>query len=184
MTYDAFESLALEQMDSVHRMALHLTRQEDLAEDVVQETYLRAFKAASSFEDRGDGIRPWLWRICRNVFYTMINKQRRELTGQDELFHQCVANEPTGGWDFRTLDWEQVDERLKQAIDALDVQYREVLLLWAVDGLKYREVADVLDIPIGTVMSRLYRARATLRNQLENMHVGNKLTFTVGAVAA
>ena len=184
MTYDAFESLALEQMDSVHRMALHLTRQEDLAEDVVQETYLRAFKAANSFEDRGDGIRPWLWRICRNVFYTMIKKQRRELNVQGELRHEPVANEPIGGWDLQTLDWEQVDVDLKQAIDALDVRFREVLLLWAVDGLKYREIADVLDIAIGTVMSRLYRVRATLRNQLENTSVDNKLALTVGAVAA
>ena len=169
MTCHDFEYLALEQLDAVHRMALHLTRRMDLAEDLVQETYLRAFKAANSFEDRGAGIRPWLWRILRNVFYNMINKQRRELNVQDELRHQPVANEPTGGRDFRTLDWEQVDERLKQAINALDVQFREVLLLWAVEGLKYREIADVLDIPIGTVMSRLYRVRATLRNQLENI---------------
>ena len=65
-----------------------------------------------------------------------------------------------------TLDWEQVDDRLKKAIDQLPEHYRQVLLLWAVEGLKYREVADVLDVPLGTVMSRLYRARAILSEQL------------------
>ena len=75
--------------------------------------------------------------------------------------------EPT--WDLASLDWEQVDERLKAAIEELPAHYREVLLLWAIEGLKYRELAEVLDVALGTVMSRLYRARAILSARLRDM---------------
>ena len=69
-------------------------------------------------------------------------------------------------WDLESLDWEHVDERLKVAIESLRPEYRSVLLLWGVEGMKYREIADIQDIPIGTVMSRLHRARAMLAEQL------------------
>jgi len=76
---------------------------------------------------------------------------------------------PSPCWDLSTLDWEQVDDRLKKALDDLPDHYRTVLLLWAVEGLKYREVAEVLDVPLGTVMSRLYRARSILSEQLAEL---------------
>ena len=156
-------------MDSVYRMAMHLTRHPDEASDLMQETYLKAFRSEATFELRDRGIRPWLFTILHNTFYTKIGKQRREPTIADDLGPQAVASEldhPPPAWDLASLDWEQVDDRLKHAIDDLPDHYREVLLLWAVEGLKYREVADVLGVPLGTVMSRLYRARSILSQQL------------------
>ncbi len=167
-----FRELALDEIDSVHRMAFHLTRHPDEAADLVQETYLRALRAEAGFELREQGIRPWLFKILHNAFYTRIGKRNREPTLVDDLQHTAIADEidsPPPAWDLASLDWEHVDERLKHAIDELAPPYREVLLLWAIEGLKYREVADVVGIPLGTVMSRLYRARAILSQQLAEL---------------
>src|SRR5690606_23476254 len=107
-----------------------------------------------------------------NNFYTRIAKQKREPTLGDDLPDPGALGEvdqPGPAWDLASLDWEQVDDRLKHAIDDLPEHYRAVLLLWAVEGLKYREVADVLDVPLGTVMSRLHRARAILSQELAEL---------------
>lgn len=170
----AFRELALAEMDSVYRVAMHLTRHPDEASDLVQETYLRAFKSEGRFELRQQGVRPWLLKILQNNFYTRVSRKKRETTLGDDLPEKPVPSEidePGPAWDLASLDWEQVDERLKQAIDALPENYRLVLLLWAVEGLKYREVAEVLEVPVGTVMSRLYRARAILSGQLSDLAV-------------
>jgi RNA polymerase sigma-70 factor (ECF subfamily) len=165
----AFRELALAEMDAVYRMALHLSRHPDEANDLVQETYLKAFRSEARFELRDHGVRPWLFRILHNNFYTRYHKKKREPTLAHEDIHDSVPSEqdqPPPAWDLAHLDWEQVDDRLKHAIDQLPDHYREALLLWAVEGLKYREVADVLGVKLGTVMSRLYRARAILSQQL------------------
>jgi RNA polymerase sigma-70 factor (ECF subfamily) len=168
-----FEKLALEHLDAVYRLALQLTRRPDEASDLVQETYLRAFRASERFETRGGGIRPWLFRILRNAFYTQVSKAKRRPGVSDNL-HEEASSGPEPGealpaWDLAALDWEQVDHRLKSAVERLNPEYREVLLLWGVEGMKYREIALIIDVPIGTVMSRLYRARTALINQLGSM---------------
>jgi RNA polymerase sigma-70 factor (ECF subfamily) len=166
---EAFRQLALAEMDAVYRMAMHLARDPNDAADLVQETYLKAFKAEASFELRDAGIRPWLFKILHNTFYTKVGKAKREPTIADDLAPQSVDSEldaPPPAWDLEHLDWEQVDDRLKRAIENLPDHYREVLLLWAVEGLKYREVAEVLGVALGTVMSRLYRARSLLSKEL------------------
>jgi RNA polymerase sigma-70 factor (ECF subfamily) len=162
--------MALEHLEAVYRLALQLARHPDDAADLAQETYLKALRVAERFQEQGGGIRPWLFKILHNVFYSRLAKARREPTSVDEL-HGAVSNAPAPGepgaaWDLRWLDWEQVDERLKAAIEGLRPEYRTVLLLWAVEGLKYREIAEVQEIPIGTVMSRLHRARSILAGQL------------------
>lgn len=172
MESSAFRELALAEMDSLYRMAMHLTRHPDEASDLVQETYLKAFKAEGRFELREQGVRPWLFKIMHNAFYTRMNKRKREPTIADDLIQDSVPSEldsPPPAWDLEHLDWEQVDDRLKQAIQELPDHYREVLLLWAVEGLKYREVAEALDVPLGTVMSRLYRARSILSEKLAEL---------------
>jgi len=160
----------MQEMDSLYRMAMHLARNPEEASDLVQETYLKAFKAEGRFELREPGVRPWLFKILHNSFYTRVGKKRREPILSDDLSYQPgTANEPGEpgpAWDLAHLDWEQVDQRLKQAIEELPEHYRQVLLLWAVEGLKYREVAEVLSVPLGTVMSRLYRARSILARSL------------------
>ena len=176
MQSSEFRRMAIEEFDAVYRMAFHLCKDADTASYLVQETYLRALKAEATFELRERGIRPWLFKILHNCFYTKVGKDRRAPTLADDLRHEGVASEldnPAPAWDLASLDWEQVDERLKKAIDDLDPRYRDVLLLWAVEGLKYREVADVLEVPLGTVMSRLYRARAILSEKLAQVAAEN-----------
>lgn len=169
---EAFRELVLAEMDSVYRMAMHLGRHPDEASELTQETYLKAFKAEGKFELREQGVRPWLFKILHNTFYTRVGKRKREPTMSHDVLQDAAPrqmDEPTPAWDLAHLDWEQVDDRLKHAIDELPEHYREVLLLWSVEGLKYREVAEVLDVPLGTVMSRLYRARAILSEQLAGL---------------
>ncbi len=172
MDPQAFRQAAIDELDAVYRMAMHLTRRPDDAADLTQETYLRAFKAQNTFELRDKGIRPWLFKILHNTFYTKLGKQRREPTLVEDLQNESISHElehASPCWDLASLDWEQVDERLKHAIDQLPLYYREALLLWAVEGLKYRQIADILGVALGTVMSRLYRARAILSQQLAEL---------------
>jgi RNA polymerase sigma-70 factor (ECF subfamily) len=168
---DGFRDMAVGELDAVYRMAMHLSRNPEEAGDLVQETYLRAFKSQHTFELREAGIRPWLFKILHNVFFTARGKQARGPMLAEDLSNQpSDANDDAApAWDLESLDWEQVDDRLKHAIAELPQPFRQVLLLWAVEGLKYREVADVLDIPLGTVMSRLYRARALLSAGLKDL---------------
>lgn len=168
-----FELRALEHLDAVHRLALQLTRRPEEAADLVQETYLRALRSADSFEERGGGIRPWLFTIAHNLFITRRKREARAPSAVGEFFdadpRSAGPDEPPPAWDLGSLDWEHVDERLKKAIDELSPEHRETLLLWGVEGMKYREIADVLETPIGTVMSRLHRARRALAAALEPM---------------
>ncbi len=176
MEPQAFRQLAIAEFDSVYRMAMHLTRHPDEAAELAQEAYLRAFKAEKSFELHGNGIRPWLFKILHNAYYTQLGKQRREPMLVDDLQNEAVAknlDNPHPCWDLASLDWEQVDEQLKHAIERLPAHYREVLLLWAVEGLKYREIADVIGVALGTVMSRLFRARAILSEKLADFAAEN-----------
>ena len=166
-----FESLALEHLDAVYRMALQLSRRPDDASDLVQETYLRALRSAERFEERGGGIRAWLFTILHNTFYSQVKRAARGPMSVDE-FYGAESSETSPGeappaWDLAALDWEHVDDRLKSAIDDLSDEHREVLLLWGVEGMKYREIAAITGVPIGTVMSRLHRARKLLADQLD-----------------
>ena len=172
MESSSFRELALAEMDSVYRMAMHLSRHPDDAADLMQETYFKAFRAEGRFELREAGVRPWLFKILHNNFYTKVGKQKREPTLGDDLPEQSspsTVDHPEPAWDLASLNWEHVDERLKHAIDELPDHYREVLLLWAIENLKYREIADVLGVALGTVMSRLYRARSILSDQLAEL---------------
>ncbi|MEM0984010.1 MAG: sigma-70 family RNA polymerase sigma factor [Planctomycetota bacterium] len=176
MERNEFEKLALEHLDAVYRMAMHLTRNPDEASDLVQEVYVRAMrpKTIERFQDNssegGGGMRSWLFAITHNVFYTSIKKKARQPTSVEEFYEasetEHAPDQDTPHWDGEQLDWEQVDSRLRDAIQDLKPEYREVLLMWGVEGLKYREIATILEVPIGTVMSRLHRARKLLADQL------------------
>jgi RNA polymerase sigma-70 factor (ECF subfamily) len=162
----------MEEIDAVYRMAMTLARDPNEAADLVQETYLKAFKAEGRFELREAGVKPWLFKILHNNFYTRYQKKKREMPTDSEILHDAlpgVSDDAPPAWDLQHLDWEQVDDRLKHAIAELPEHYREVLLLWAVEGLKYREIAEVLGVALGTVMSRLYRARKTLSGDLAEL---------------
>lgn len=180
MERDQFEKLAMGHLDAVYRMALHLTRRPEEAEELVQEVYVRAFRPQTiqRFEDQSadgqggtGGMRSWLFAICHNVFYTRLKREARQPGSVEEFFgeasNETPPDEAPPAWDRSQLDWEHVDGRLKAAIEELKPEYREVLLMWGVDGLKYREIAEILEIAIGTVMSRLHRARKLLADRLQ-----------------
>jgi len=168
-----FEDLALPHLDAMFRMAMQLARHPDEAADLVQETYLKALRFADRYEEQGGGIRPWLFKILHNAFFTRLAQARRQATPTENLAQaqsdEPAPDEPAPAWNLASLDWEHVDERLKAAIDELKPEYRSVLLLWGVEGLKYREIATIQDVPIGTVMSRLHRARSILMEELADL---------------
>lgn len=165
MQRQEFEKLALEHLDAVFRMCFHLTRDEEKAEDLVQEVYVHALRPGTveGFEEVGAGMRAWLFAIAHNLFFSGAKRKARQARPASEFSDHADTgpgpDEPLPAWDLATLNWEQVDGRLRAAIDGLKPEYREVLLLWGVEGLKYRQIAEIIGAPIGTVMSRLHRAR-------------------------
>jgi RNA polymerase sigma-70 factor (ECF subfamily) len=172
-TSDNFEKLALDQMDTLFRVARRLTRDGERANDLVQETYLRAFRAKESFQLKEYGIRPWLLRIMQNLHFSRSGRERRQPVAMEDGGLEAAdldAMPETAGVPM-PLDIEAMDEQLVRALEGLAVDYQIVLLMWAVDGLTYKEIAHTLDIPIGTVMSRLHRARQKLSEQLREYAV-------------
>ena len=174
-----FEEATLPHLGAAYNLARWLTRDNTDAEDVVQEAYLRAFKHFASFHG-GDG-RPWLLAIVRNTCYTWMQQNRApELqTAFDEEIHSVTEDH---------LDPEQVllkeadNELLRQALEELSAEFREVIVLREFEGLSYKQIADVTEIPIGTVMSRLARARKGLQQRLSSHR--NKETLGELAVGA
>lgn len=170
---DDFERLALEQMDTLYRVARRLTRDAERANDLVQETYLRAFRAKEGFQLKEYGIRPWLLRIMQNLHFSRSGRERRQpVAMEDASLEAAELNAiPDAGGVPAPIDVEQLDEELVKALETLPVDYQIVMLMWAVDDLSYKEIAHTLDIPIGTVMSRLHRARQKLGQQLRDYAV-------------
>jgi len=162
LSADEFGKLAINEIDSLARFAASLTSNPAEADDLVQETYLRALRARDTFEIREHGLRPWLMRIMHNVFLTRTARAKRQptLTDPEELAAQSPADE-----SFPILPAE-MDGRLRAALDELSEDLRTALMLWAVEDLSYKEIAAVLEVPIGTVMSRLHRARHALARKL------------------
>jgi len=166
LTPSQFESLAMEQMDVLYRVARRMARNAHAAEDLVQETYLRAFRSAASFKlEEAYGIRPWLIRIMYNLNVTRGQRENRQpkAMADEHLDSAGVMPAPL------PVNWlDGMDDKLKRAFDSLGEEYRTVLHLWAIEEFSYKEIADSLDVPIGTVMSRLHRARGKLSEQLKD----------------
>jgi len=159
----SFEALMLPHLDAAHNLARWLLRNEQDAQDVVQEAYLRAFKSFGGFH--GSNGRAWLLTIVRNTSYTLLKKnQAVDLTTTfDEELHapgqESVSPETI-------LERSEDAALIREAMDELPAEFREILTLRHQEGLSYKEIADVAQIPPGTVMSRLARARAKLREYL------------------
>jgi RNA polymerase sigma-70 factor (ECF subfamily) len=168
-----FEAEALPHLDALHRSAVRMARSRRDAEDLVQDTYLKAWRAFDQFRP-GTNCKAWLYRILIN---TNINawerRSRRPVEVDYEVIEPVAAapesdalSMPTQG-DVEALA-EVVDDDLKAALEAVPAPFRIVFLLATIEGFAYKEIATMLDIPIGTVMSRLYRARQSLQASLRD----------------
>lgn len=163
---DAFEELAIPLLDSLFNFAVWLTRDRAEAEDIVQETYLRALKGFGSFQP-GTNFRAWIFRILHNTFLTsrcgLAVTRTVTLDDEAEIPQAAVTTETPES----ILLAEVSQQAVRDAIAAVPATFREVMLLADVEEMSYQEIADTLAIPIGTVMSRLSRARRALRAALQ-----------------
>lgn len=161
----SFEEAILPHLDAAHNLARWLLRNDQDAQDVVQEAYLRAFKSFGGFH--GSNGRAWLLTIVRNTSYTWLKKNRAtELaTVFNEEIHTpgCDSLNPTA-----MVEQSEDLELVRAAMEELPVEFREILVLRHIEGLSYKEIADIAQLPPGTVMSRLARARGRLKQCLAN----------------
>lgn len=162
-----FEEQALPLLDSLYRTALRLTGHDASAQDLVQESVLRAYRGFGQYMP-GTNFRAWLFRIMTNTF---INEYRRKSRGPQTIdLAEIDPGDPHEVEFARPGDLEHLTETLgddaRRAIDELPPEFRLVFLLSTFEGFSYKEIAEIAGIPIGTVMSRLFRARAVVRNAL------------------
>ncbi len=172
-----FEDIAMEHVDSLYSMAMRLVFNKEEAEDLVQETYLKAYRFFNTFQ-KGTNIKAWLFKILRNTF---INKYRKTANSPGEIFYEDVESvnsnlaykqENDAGERADTLESKcselgnLMEDDVKHAIDSLPVEYKEAILLSDVEELSYNEIAEITNVPIGTVKSRLNRARKMLQKSL------------------
>jgi len=158
-----FEEVVLPHLNAAYNLARWLTRNTQDAEDVVQEAYLRGFRFFGGF--RGGNARTWLLKIVRNTCYTWLHQNRAQQV--TDPFDEQVHTEAAESQNPETLLLQKAEgQLLNQALEELPTVFREVLVLLEIEGLSYKEIAEVLEIPIGTVMSRLARARHRLRESL------------------
>ena len=159
----SFEERMLPHLDAAHNLAWWLLRNEEDAQDVVQEAYLRAFKSFSGFH--GSNGRAWLLTIVRNTSYTFLKKNKAvDLTTPfDEELHASGHESVSPAI---VLEHSEDADLIRQVMDELPVEFREILTLRHMEGLSYSEIADIAQLAPGTVMSRLARARARLKQGL------------------
>src|SRR5215207_4507876 len=168
-----FEEQAMEYAPALYSAALRMTRNPADAEDLVQEAYLRAYRGFEGFAE-GTNLRAWLYRILTNTYINSYRaKQRRpeerELDDVEELYlyRRLDTLSPATGRsaEDELMDWF-TEADVKHAVESLPEQFRLAVLLADIEGFSYREIAEILDIPIGTVMSRLHRGRKALQKRL------------------
>ncbi len=172
-----FEDIAMEHIDSLYSMAMRLVFNKDEAEDLVQETYLKAYRFFNTFQ-KGTNIKAWLFKILRNTF---INKYRKTVNLPSEIFYEDVESvnsnlsykqESDSGELTDTLESKYnelgnlMEDDVKRAIDSLPIEYKEAILLSDVEELSYSDIAEITNVPIGTVKSRLNRGRKLLQKSL------------------
>ena len=178
-----FSDLAMEFMPALYTAALRMTRNPSDAEDLVQETYLKAYRAFGSFET-GTNLKAWLYRILTNTYInTYRAKKRRPEIADVEDVEDLYLYKRIGGAGGITAGRSAEDEALdtftdedvKAAIESLPDAFRIAVLLADVEGFSYKEIAEITDVPIGTVMSRIHRGRRALQKALANSEAAQGL---------
>jgi len=169
-----FSDLAMQHMPSLYTAALRMTRNPSDAEDLVQDTYLKAYRAFDSFQE-GTNLKAWLYRILTNTYINAYRakKRRPEETDIDDVENLYLYRRLgglAGSTAGRSAEEEVLDHftetDVKEAVESLPEQFRLAVLLGDVEGFSYKEIAQILDVPIGTVMSRLHRGRRALQKRL------------------
>ena len=176
---EQFAELAMPYMDALYSAALRMTRNPSDAEDLVQETYLRAYRGFPGFQE-GTNLKAWLYKILTNTFINIYRakKRRPEQVDLDDT-EDFYLYRKLGGLEAvesqRTPETEVLDQMpeavVKDALEALPEQFRMAVLLADVEGFSYKEIAEITDVPIGTVMSRLHRGRKQLQKRLWDLAV-------------
>ncbi len=169
-----FTELITEHLDGLYRSALRLTRSRTTAEDLVQDVMLKAWRSFHTFQE-GTSIRAWLHRILMNAFFDAHRKQTHEpeIVEQEDVgdfylyekVHESTVMAEAGNPEIQVLD-QIMDAEVRESLEALPLQFRSAVLLADVQGFSYKEIADILGIPVGTVMSRLSRGRHMLQRRL------------------
>lgn len=162
-----FEDLALPLFDSLYNFARWLVRDQNDAEDLVQETYLKALRGFGSFQ-HGTNFRAWIYRILRNTFLSSRSTVERRMTVAMDEEEGSPALQTSFSTPESLLIERSGHAAVQCAVEQLPVIFREVILLCDVEDTSYREIAEILSIPIGTVMSRLARARKVVRESLDS----------------
>ncbi len=167
-----FDKEFLPHIDSMYNFAYRLTFDEDDAKDLVQETYLKAFRFINSFE-QGTNAKAWLFRILKNSFINDFRKRSKEPSKVDyqevETFYNSEDTEMSATTDLRVETVQHmIGDEISNALNSLAVDFRTVIILCDLEGFTYEEMAKILDIPIGTVRSRLHRARNLLKEKLQS----------------
>ncbi len=164
-----FENEFLPHIDSLYNFGFYLTNDEDEAKDLLQETYLRAYKYINYYQ-KGTNAKAWLLRILKNTFindYRKKSKKPVHLSFED--FYTGDESEDTGFIDLRQEVFDSlIGDEVTKALNGLPVDYRLIILLCDIEGFKYEEIAKIIDVPIGTVRSRLHRARNMLKEKLKD----------------
>jgi RNA polymerase sigma-70 factor (ECF subfamily) len=169
---ERFERDVLPLLPSLYGAALRMTRNPSDAEDLVQEAYLRAFRGFAGFQE-GTNLKAWLYRILTNSFINTYRKKQREpqtVEGPDDidewyLYDRLGGRHVEGSAEDEVLD-QIPDDEVKQALESLPDNFRLPVLLADVEGFSYKEIAEIMETPIGTVMSRLHRGRKALEKAL------------------
>jgi RNA polymerase sigma-70 factor, ECF subfamily len=187
-----FTDLAMEYMPALYSAALRMTRNPSDAEDLVQETYLKAYRAFGSFTE-GTNLKAWLYRILTNTYINTYRaaKRRPEISDvedvEDLYLYRRLATvdgrDPGRSAEDVALD-SFTDDEVKAAIESLPDVFRIAVLLADVEGFSYKEIAEITDVPIGTVMSRIHRGRRALQKALHEFAEARGLVGTVPGPAA
>ncbi len=169
---EVFETEFLPHIDSMYNFAYRLTFDEDDAKDLVQDTYLKAYRFIQSFE-RGTNAKAWLFRILKNSFINDFRKKSKQPAKVDyqevESYYNSEDIDKSITTDLRVdTVQDMIGDEISNALNSLDVDFRTVIILCDLEGFKYDEMAKILDIPIGTVRSRLHRARNLLKEKLND----------------